>query len=81
VTVIVTHQGHRLAIHGSASRAYRVLARYPEGSQVVTVPGGVVLSTVISRFRHPARLDFTGQTGVAGARVPSFETVRCMGDS
>lgn len=79
--VIVTHNGKRLAIHGSHAVALKVLRRYPKGTQVHRVRDGELLATRVSPyllvpFRFVLVKRGQGESRAGIGQVPSFATVQ-----
>ena len=52
--ILITHNGKRLGLHGSLSRALRCLARYPVGAAVIRVEDGALLARRVHRDMAPA---------------------------
>jgi hypothetical protein len=79
--VIVTHEGKRLAIHGSHAIALKVLRRYPIGAEVLRVRDGEVLAVRVSKYSLcPIRCipvkRGQGESRAGVGTVPVFENVQ-----
>jgi hypothetical protein len=73
--VIIIHEGKRLAIHGSLSRALRRMRLYPVGAAIVDVRTGRELAIRMHRDWYPTRINSTPGAGVGG--YPD-EAVPCL---